>query len=414
MGIRVHTVIQPVDDDTPQGKLFRIISMAFGEFDNILRRQKTVAGTVTRLRKGKYCGVAPFGYENITRSGEKMIVPTKEAKFVRAAFEMKAYERLSNQEIINRLHAMGCRKVYKQRLTDWFRNPIYCGLIRHKQLNGEVVQGVHEPIISKEIFLLTNELQLSNPQGWRQDPENDAVPLKRFLRCKKCEKPMTGYLVKSKGLYYYKCNTKGCKVNRSAKQMNGDFREIMQHLVLLENYRTIARDELLAVVQDAEKDKSKRRKMLIGNRRGIENKLERLEERFIDEEIDKPMFEKHRERYRLSIREIDHEIEKAGEVLSNRSELVGFATEIGANLARLWDSGVYALCQKVQEMVFPQGIFYNKETDRYRTPALNSIFALFVQISQKILQKKNGQLHQFGKLSVCVAGTGLEPVTFGL
>ena len=409
MNIRFHTVLQDADESTTNGKFIRMIQMAVGEMDNDTRREKCVAGTVHRLNKGRYCGIAPFGYENITRNGEKTILPTEDAVFIRSAFEMKAYERLHNQQIVDRLYAMGCKKLYKQRLTDVFRNPVYCGMLRHKLLEGRVIKGVHKGIVSKELFLMANELQKQQPQGWKKDPENANIPLKTFLQCSKCGEPFTGYVVKAKGLYYYKCNTIGCRVNTSAKKRNEDFRKIISHFVLDEQWRELAKRELLATFAEAEKEKVERMNMLRQNRMDIDRKQERLEDRFIEEEIEKPMFLKHREKYRARIREIDAEIEKAGEILSNRDEIINYATEIAANLGLLWDSGSFKLCQSVQGMVFPEGMTYDKEKDIYRTPRVNSIFAVFAEISPKNKQKKKGQPLQFAKLSHCVPGGGLEP-----
>ncbi|MEM7039861.1 MAG: recombinase family protein, partial [Bacteroidota bacterium] len=371
MKIRLHTVTQSVDDDTPSGKLHRQIQMAFSEYDNQLRKEKCMAGILTRLEKGDYCGTAPFGYDNITRKGHKTIEPNEKAQWVRMAFEMKAYERIPNSEIVSRIRSMGGPRIYKQRLPEMFRNPIYCGLIRHKMLNGRVVQGVHEPIVSQELFLMVHELQQKNVHGYTWNAENDALPLKQFLCCEKCGKPLTGYLVKAKGLYYYKCNTKGCKVNKSAKQLNADFREILAHVTLDSRFREVAEKQLLATYREANKDKAARAEMLEKNRLQIERKLDRLEERFIDEEIDKQMFEKYRAKFKETIRQIDAEIEQAMLQLSNPKELIRFATEIAVNLAKMWDSATYNMKQRIQEMVFPEGMSFCKEKHIYRTNRLN-------------------------------------------
>ena len=59
---------------------------------------------------------------------------------------------MKNEEIIQRLRAMGV-KMYKQQLTKLFKKPFYCGIINHGMLDGQVVEGKHEKLISKEIFL---------------------------------------------------------------------------------------------------------------------------------------------------------------------------------------------------------------------------------------------------------------------
>lgn len=43
-----------------------------------------------------------------------------------------------------------------------FRNFFYCGLLSHKLLEDQVVEGNHEKLISKEVFLKVNEMQNRN------------------------------------------------------------------------------------------------------------------------------------------------------------------------------------------------------------------------------------------------------------
>ncbi len=57
------------------------------------------------------------------------------------------------------------------------------------------------------------------------DSEN--LPLKVFTKCEKCGSSITGYNVKKNDLYYYKCRSKGCNVNRSTKTMHDLFRNIL-------------------------------------------------------------------------------------------------------------------------------------------------------------------------------------------
>ena len=42
-------------------------------------------------------------------------------------------------------------KIYKQKLSMIFSNPFYCGIISNKLLNGKLVEGQHEKLISKTL-----------------------------------------------------------------------------------------------------------------------------------------------------------------------------------------------------------------------------------------------------------------------
>lgn len=150
-------------------------------------------------------------------NGQRKIVVNEVGKKLRKAFLWKA-EGVKNEEIISRLRAVRV-KMYKQQLTKIFKRPFYCGVINHGLLEGKIVEGNHEKLISKEIFLKVNDIhQSSGGYGVPHKKEQDEVPLKIFIRCDTCNQPFTGYVVKAKGLWYYKCRTEGCKCNRSAKK----------------------------------------------------------------------------------------------------------------------------------------------------------------------------------------------------
>ncbi len=93
-------------------------------------------------------------------------------------------------------------------------------ILTSKMIPDQVIEGNHEAMISKGLFLKVHSIrQEKRIHGFVNKKNNDNLPLKIFAKCDKCRKGMTGYLMKKKNLYYYKCRTKGRKVNRSAKVM---------------------------------------------------------------------------------------------------------------------------------------------------------------------------------------------------
>ena len=74
-------------------------------------------------------------------------------------------------------------KLPDQRISDIFKNPFYCGVLVHNALEERILEGNQEKLISKEIFLKVNEVQSSNPHGYKMTVENEHIALKRFIRC---------------------------------------------------------------------------------------------------------------------------------------------------------------------------------------------------------------------------------------
>ena len=60
--------------------------------------------------------------------------------------------------------------------------------------------------------------------------------------------------------------------------------------------------------------------------------------------------------------------------LSNYSPYVEYALSMSCKLGSLWKDCDMTKRGKLQDLVFPEGVFYDKKTGTYRTPKHNSFF----------------------------------------
>ena len=162
-GVAVFAVTQPTDTSNPSGVLHQNIQLLFSEFDNQQRRQRVIAGMTEKFKQGYWVVKPPQGYDIITINGVRSIVLNEDGKKIKRAFTWKA-EGMKNEEIIERLNEMGV-KMYKQQIHKIFINPFYCGLIAHGMLNGRIVEGKHEPMVSKELFMRVNNIISESPRS---------------------------------------------------------------------------------------------------------------------------------------------------------------------------------------------------------------------------------------------------------
>ena len=90
------------------------------------------------------------------------------------------------------------------------------------------------------------------------------------------------------------------------------------------------------------------------------------------------------------------------------------AVQIACDLGSYWGTQNFELCQKIQKLVFPNGVKWDKENRRLLTDGGNEFFDLMFSVSDnyknEIAQKKDKSCD----LSSLVAGGGLEPPTSGL
>lgn len=174
-GIYLVAVTQPGDASTSSGDFQQNIQIIFSQYDNQLRREKCMAGVKEALLKGEWCHKAPYGYDEIKENGKRKIVINEKGKLLQRAFYWKATERITHTEISERLGTLGL-KLDEKRLSGYFRNPFYCGLMAHSALKGQLAEGNQEKMVSKEIFLKVNEILSENRHGYSCHEEAEDIP----------------------------------------------------------------------------------------------------------------------------------------------------------------------------------------------------------------------------------------------
>ena len=146
----------------------------------------------------------------------------------------------------------------------------------------------------------------------------------------------------------------------------------------------------------------------------LENKIERLEERYVFEEINKAQFEKFKQKLSLEIRAIEQDNIEMPLKLSNLEKSIELGLKYACNIHEAWELGDITIKKAIQNMMFPEGMLYDIKKDCYLTPRVNSIFEVISSISTITIKNKNEINSKKSNLSRLVAGAGLEPATFGL
>lgn len=95
-------------------------------------------------------------------------------------------------------------KINCQGMSRFLHNPFYCGIITSNSLQGQLVDGKHEKLVSKELFLKISEGLTSDYPMRSNLKDHPDLPLRRLIHCVKCDRRYTGYYVAKKNLYYYR------------------------------------------------------------------------------------------------------------------------------------------------------------------------------------------------------------------
>ena len=119
-------------------------------------------------------------------------------------------------------------------------------------------------------------------------------------------------------------------------------------------------------------------------------KLERLEERYVMEEITKDMFDKYAGKLQQEQAELEAALGKTGSRVSNLENCVQKAINLSSKLATVWHLSDYKEKQELQFLLFPDGIYYNRKTQGCRIPKINNVFSYISSLQRALGQKESG------------------------
>lgn len=407
-GVNIIAVTQPIDTNSHAGALQQNIQFIFSKYDNDLRRQKTIDGMREKLLRGEWIGNAPTGYRFVKGAPVQTIVIGDKGAGIKQAFIWRA-DGMTYDQIIVKLKAMDIN-MPKQTLGGILVNPFYCGFMSHNLLNGEVIKGKHPALIDEELFLRAN--QLKKRDGFKVNKANDNLPLKVFVKDAESGVPFTGYIVKKKGLYYYKVNRIGLKINRSATIMHTKFEDLLSDYTIDSTHIEPLKLQLAYTWENLTESSTSEKK-------GISLKLHKVEEDFYNlrksHSIGKINLEVYEE-FSKEMEELKNTLLESlatlDQKLSNPKELIDFTCRIATKLAPVWEKGDYYDKQNFQNVLFPSGLLYDTKIEHYRTPKVNSIFAYVAHVSKALTENKNRTSHFLNGKSGLVPPVGLEPTRF--
>jgi hypothetical protein len=95
--------------------------------------------------------------------------------------------------------------------------------------------------------------------------------------------------------------------------------------------------------------------------------------------------------------------------ISNPIATMEKAIDLSVGLATEWDFGDVDRKEKLQKLVFPEGIVYDKKKGAFRTERVNSIFELIASLTSISGQNEKRQTGFDSCLSPSVRVEGLEP-----
>ena len=382
-GIRVVSVTQPIDDDNAAGEFMQNIIFLFSQFENNLRRSKCMAGMIACLENGDWYSQPPIGY-SIDKSAPKKhtLYINVKGELLRKAFIWKATEEISNVEIVKRLKALGLNLDHK-RMTEIFHSPFYCGKITHKFLGDKIVKGNHPALVSEEVWNKVNGLGTHGRTNTMEIPE---VPMRQHIKCSECGGYLTAY--KQKEYWYYKCNTVGCKCNISSKKVHEKYTELLRGYSIPDFLYPVIEEAIRKILKAKYANDLALTSELETSMKQLDKKIEDVMLKFGLGTIPENVYNLTYDTLTKQKSEVSKQLTEAKSNQSNLDKTTNNAMLTACKLGDLWERGSFDNKQKIQNLVYPEGIYWDKENKCYRTIQENETLRVIRTLSSSYGEDK--------------------------
>jgi len=375
---------------TAEGRLRQINAFYGAEQDNVTRKKFINSTILNKLRQGYTMRKPPRGYRMVKigrdKTKEQKVIINQEGKLLKQAFLLKLNYNYSNVKISEIMKSQGL-DVSDKAIGKIFKNVYYCGLIKDKrlvELKG-IIKGRHKAMITLEQYKIINNIGGIRKRIIKKK-EHEELPLRKHLVCSGCHKNITGYKAsKRSDLFYYKCRTTGCKVNKSNNAIHDLYINLLSGFCMNQKYLPQLNTELVNVFKNVNKDNQQIKK-------DITTKLNSItKERF---SAIRNMNQNHEDRllYKELIESLDDEANNLKEQLSqikvgiNEVEKsIDKAIHFINDLPNIWSKSDFNSKVRLQELVFPDGVSYNKKSNTLTPQRINPIFQFFKDYKEKIL-----------------------------
>ena len=412
-GIAVKSVSQEIDSSTPSGRLQESLLHIFNYFDNDTKSERTSTNTREVMLKGYWPYGTPLGYKNLKpkhRACDHQYVITEEGALIRKAFEWKIEGRMTNKEICEELQKRGL-KLTEKNFRFVISNPFYAGYITGRLLKGQYVKGHHPPMITLEMFLKANDLltKAINSSLPKKQKHED-VPLKIFAREVESGSQFTAF--KQKGIWYYKARGKDVRMTVNASRMNALFEEYLRQFEYKKEYESRLRKAIEEGLRRRLASALEENVQLKKRISELQGQLEGIEERFVLGQLPADLYEKYASKYRGEVKSLEEQLSRSAFNSSNLKTAVEKGLQIAQNLSAHWTSVDFDSKQKLQSLVFPEGITYSKKIGVVQTSRINALFAAIEPWKQLFEEKEKGHFVESDLLSSKVTASGFKPETF--
>lgn len=421
LGVSIRSATEPIDD-TPIGRTMEYISVIMGQMENETRRAFTVDNMTSLSYQGYWLHPPVVGYQvtKIPNEAGKLrptLKKDKSAPLVKQVLERFSEGDITKAELTRYAHGIGLRSRYGKRMSEdaihkLLKKSVYAGYVQNNFTQGELIEGKHEAIISRETYEKNQRLLYGHRKrlGEVRQKLHPDYPLKGLVMCPNCKKPLyasapkTGSGGKSPRYHCSRPSCKGSVASIKAVSMHDSFEELLERIQpekeMLDLFKEVVLNRMAQELGSLNAKKGEvhaRLQTIAGNRLNAIKKFtaDQLTESekndlvaSLDNEKEVYTDELHKLEAQQFLRESD----------------IDLAVAVMKDTKKQWEVASPQARERFQSALFPKGLVYDAETQRFGTTEMSPLYRVTSNKKDLPVSEK----------SFLVAGVGFEPTTLWL
>ena len=384
-GVSVASATEGIEDN-PEGRLMAGILRQFSEFENERRGQRSKGEMVTLTMQGFWCHMGPIGYLNDRNADNRPILKEDPVRgpLVRRAFELiadmgysqkAAWEKVTSEGLVGPRNKPLLPQAFNAMLT----KPVYAGRITGSLTGGKTIQARFEPLIDPDRF---DRLQAIIAEGDRRNKrqvrDNEKFPLRNWVKCGACGRPLTASECVGRGgrrYSYYSCFNPGCrKVRVRLDRFDQEFMEFLSGFCAMTTpLMSIMRESLMLSWNRRRSENSSTRSRIAERIKQLESKKGRLLDAYLDGKLDQASFQDKKAELEgqiclLKCEDHDEQLEEL-----DVDAVLAAAERVLDNASNLWQRLTLSNKRRLYRLLFPEGVLY---LDGFRNIGTNPVVAI--------------------------------------
>lgn len=394
LDITIRSATEPSVDDTREGRFMETLLIALGQLDNEGKSDVTKDNMKRLAHQGYWQHPPIVGYDkhrvpNDLGKPRATLKPSNMAPLVKDVLERFSQGDMTKAELTRYAKSIGLRSRYgnilsEDRIGKLVANITYAGFVADNFTNYQPVKGVHEPLISLDIYELNQTILGKKKRriGEVRQMFNPSYPLKGLVLCPSCMNPLyasapkTGAGGKSPRYHCSRPQCKGKYKSIKASVMHEDFEDMLKRVQPDERVIALYKEVLVA-------EAANQLGSLNGKISTIRTKLDTIAENRLSAirkfNADQLTMEEKTDLIttldddKLTLKE---ELRKLESQQAIREADIDLALDVMRDVAAQWSVASPASKTRFQSILFPRGLVYDYEAHRFGTSQMSQLYRL--------------------------------------